>query len=158
MASNVLPIIASGAIGAAAALLSQYLSSRATQARHKLDIALKKRELWNSFILPAATLRADAYEEIYDQLQGVTESRKLDIVGYKLIRRRMIYLPNEVKNSLVGTLTGLLRAIHEGDENQIKLHVSEVERLQAELRRLLGLEAIEEYVSNLSTEDARIGQ
>ncbi|MEU6868546.1 hypothetical protein ABZ924_35845 [Streptomyces sp. NPDC046876] len=152
MSSNVLPVIASGTIGAAAALLSQYLSSRAAQARHKMDIALKKRESWNSFILPAATLRADAYEKIYDHLQGVTEARRLSIEDYKLIRRQLIYLPKDTKNALVRTLTQLLRAVREKDEDAVIRCITEVESLQAELRRLLGLEAIERYVDNLSTE------
>ncbi|MEV0410973.1 hypothetical protein AB0I68_09230 [Streptomyces sp. NPDC050448] len=152
MSSNVLPVIASGTIGAAAALLSQYLSSRAAQARHKMDFALKKRELWNSFILPAATLRSGAYEKIYDHLQAAAEARKLSIEDYKLIRRQLIYLPKDTKNSLVSTLTRLLRAVREADEEAVIHCIAEVELIQGELRRLLGLEAIEKYVDHLSDE------
>lgn len=150
MSDTVLSVLVSGLVAAFSALAGAYITNRAAQRRQELDIQQKERELWSTFILPTANRRVSALEEIYDTLQHAIEVSRLEMAEYKRIRRLLIYIPGQLQGDLIEGLVGLVDAVDKVNRVQNSSAVPQLKKVQAELRRSLGLPAIEEYVINLS--------
>jgi hypothetical protein len=96
-------------------------------------------------------MRANAYEEIYDLLQDSIETSSISEEKYLRIRRLLIYLPEALQVELLDSLQRLLIAGRNHDSDAIGRAADDIRRAKRELRRLLGLEAIETYVTSLET-------
>jgi hypothetical protein len=149
MESSMITALISGGIGATAALLGVYLSNKSAELRHRLDIRQREQEIWTSFVLPVATLRANACEETYDLLQDAIEVSSLSEEKYLRIRRLLIYLPEGLQGEITRALTAIIIAKREKDLDTIKGAAEQLRRAKSELRKLLGLEAIEAHMSTI---------
>lgn len=154
VSSTAIPLILSGAIGASAALAGQYLSGKWAQARHKLDLQQARRELSSSFILPAANLRAKAYEEIYDLIRIIIETRNYTPETHNRVAKLLMYLPADLRGAVERSLVGILRSKGKGDVGGelIDQEVAALRRLQEEIRTTMGLVAIERFIEEVGSE------
>ncbi|MCX4995022.1 hypothetical protein [Streptomyces longwoodensis] len=154
VSSTAIPLILSGAIGASAALAGQYLSGKWAQARHKLDLQQARRELSSSFILPAANLRAKAYEEIYDLIRIIIETRNYTPETHNRVAKLLMYLPADLRGAVERSLVGILRSRGKGDVGGelIDQEIAALRRLQERIRTAMGLVAIERFIEEIGSE------
>ena len=142
-------VLASGGIGASAALLGQYLAGRFAANRHRLEIAQREREFLSSFALPLAQTRVGAFEEMYELLQKAIDESGLTDTDYVRVRRLLIYLPDDLRTGILRTLTGFLSAVASGQTAVIQSRIGEIRRCQLDLREALGLSSVESLLDSL---------
>jgi hypothetical protein len=144
--SGLIQVLASGAIGAGGALLGQHLANRSARSRQSIELQHRREEMWTSFILPAANARWSAVEEIYDILQEAIERRGMTRQQYERSRRRLMYVPDVLRLRTVKALTELIRA---RNDLEVDTSIEKLRNCQGELRKTIGLQSIEFFVSTL---------
>ena len=145
---QLLAVIASGLIGALGAIGAQLLSATRDRQVREADIKLRQTELWSSAAMPVAARRVEAFEQVYDLLQRALDAGAIGHSDYEALRRLVIYLPDSLRPDVLQALTDL--SAGRGDQARTNAASDRLRNAQRDIRRLVGLNAIDSYIENLS--------
>ena len=147
---SLIPIVASGLLGALSVLLGQLVSGYFSAKRHREDLSSRERERWIQFLVPVAQRRLAAYEQAYDLLQGAIEGGTISVAQYVQLRPNLLYLEAHIRSSLVTSVEGLVRAVRTKDETLRERAIEDIRKCQSNLEIGLGLGAVGQGIQAVS--------
>jgi hypothetical protein len=144
-------LLVAGGIGAVSAIAAQYLGNRSAERRHKRDLGQRDTQMWLQFMTPISGKRVEAAEDIWDIVQQAIDTKKLDLNEYEIVRKQSLYLPGSLSTSLMRHLSDLLRAVRSGDNALADTAVTQLKRLQTQIRETVKLTSLETMLENWQT-------
>lgn len=138
--SNYIQVLGGTLIGAFVSLISSLISNIFSERRFKKELLYREKEQQLRILSPLSEKRVKALEDLYDLIQIIIENEKVNLNDYNLLRKKILYIEQNKRESLILTLRKFVN--NQNKDHDKGILIEELKKIQFYIENELGLNII----------------